>query len=69
MLGLVLITQLFVGGPEIVIPPWDRTDREVFELIRREAERLRREEKHRKEMAGQAGCPFEPGTYWNLDCA
>ena len=66
MLALVLISQLF--NP-VTIPKWNKTDKEIFEIIRQEAERLHKEEKHRREMAGKAGCPFEPGMYWNLDCA
>ena len=69
MFGLMLAAQIFVAGNgEIVVPPWNKTDQEVFELIRQEAERQRRELQHRREMVGQAGCPFEPGTYWNLEC-
>lgn len=69
MLHLFLVASLTLADGEIQVPKWNKTDVEVFEAIRKLAEQYHEEAKHRKEMSRQTGCPFEPGTYDNVECA
>jgi len=69
MYGLLLVAQLFVADREEIKLPIkpNLIDIRYFESLRQEAERLKENSKRRRSIKG--ACPFEPGTYSNVECA